>query len=629
MSRRHFDYDQTIRGFFSTARDQHVNDTSALDVSFSEDILQLSTDWLTAATVANVALTAAEASSLEALQQAIAEAVRDVKTANADAGSALSLATAAAIQQYRKDMADAAKTRETVSWEAWLINVQATTAADAQRTQERELAKATYNIALAEANKVVRFGLSDEQRLRLLANVDANKDLIMVNEIITELAKRDQAGQDRDDAAARSASSFRHVEASYQATIWEHIGNAIAQWWEQIQQGGDPIDIIDGIAAGIGDIVTAGLLTRFREDTYGATATRNHQGPWFALGRVFGVVISLGIGFANPCNLVGASRLGFNILMGLEAVGNAINAYENFSEGNIMIGLLDTAGALFSVASMMRACFTGETPLLTPDGAKPIAEFQVGDVVLSRDENDPNGIVREKVVEEVFVRSAFLAHLHIGGQVIRTTTEHPFYVKDKGWISASELASGDSLISHNGQEVIVEEVFCTDECETVYNLRVSDFHTYFVGCDKWGFSVWAHNQCKSYSNADPVTKTDGERYVQKASEWWDAIPEKNRYGVTIAYTEIDEVPIVVMYANQGNRGDLVPKKVINNLKTEVENAGGVFKHTDGDLHAEKFLHQRYAEDNLTAIGISNPKGPCENICDVYFDEVEFYNVYWP
>jgi hypothetical protein len=27
----------------------------------------------------------------------------------------------------------------------------------------------------------------------------------------------------------------------------------------------------------------------------------------------------------------------------------------------------------------------------------------------------------------------------------------------------------------------------------VYNLRVADFHTYFVGCDEWGFSVWAHN----------------------------------------------------------------------------------------------------------------------------------------
>jgi hypothetical protein len=28
---------------------------------------------------------------------------------------------------------------------------------------------------------------------------------------------------------------------------------------------------------------------------------------------------------------------------------------------------------------------------------------------------------------------------------------------------------------------------------TVYNLRVADFHTYFVGSSLWGFDVWVHN----------------------------------------------------------------------------------------------------------------------------------------
>jgi hypothetical protein len=27
----------------------------------------------------------------------------------------------------------------------------------------------------------------------------------------------------------------------------------------------------------------------------------------------------------------------------------------------------------------------------------------------------------------------------------------------------------------------------------VYNMRVAEYHTYFVGCEAWGFSVWAHN----------------------------------------------------------------------------------------------------------------------------------------
>ena len=28
---------------------------------------------------------------------------------------------------------------------------------------------------------------------------------------------------------------------------------------------------------------------------------------------------------------------------------------------------------------------------------------------------------------------------------------------------------------------------------TVYNLRIEEYHTYFVGCAEWGFSIWAHN----------------------------------------------------------------------------------------------------------------------------------------
>jgi hypothetical protein len=35
----------------------------------------------------------------------------------------------------------------------------------------------------------------------------------------------------------------------------------------------------------------------------------------------------------------------------------------------------------------------------------------------------------------------------------------------------------------------------TGKQERVYNLRVADYHTYFVGSEEWRFSVWAHNAC--------------------------------------------------------------------------------------------------------------------------------------
>lgn len=84
-------------------------------------------------------------------------------------------------------------------------------------------------------------------------------------------------------------------------------------------------------------------------------------------------------------------------------------------------------------------------------------------------------------------------HLHIGGQVIRTTLEHPFYVQGKGWLPAAKLVPGDLLSSDDGRWVAVEEVYDSGEFDVVFNLRVADWHTYFVGGEGWGFSVWAHN----------------------------------------------------------------------------------------------------------------------------------------
>ena len=48
--------------------------------------------------------------------------------------------------------------------------------------------------------------------------------------------------------------------------------------------------------------------------------------------------------------------------------------------------------------------------------------------------------------------------------------------------------------SGNGEWITVEEIFDTGRVEVVYNLRIADHHTYFVGHEQeWGFSVWAHN----------------------------------------------------------------------------------------------------------------------------------------
>ena len=59
------------------------------------------------------------------------------------------------------------------------------------------------------------------------------------------------------------------------------------------------------------------------------------------------------------------------------------------------------------------------------------------------------------------------------------------------FINAGNLLTGDTLISVNGEDLLVSSCYI-EECEfatTVYNFQVEDYHTYFVGES----NVWVHN----------------------------------------------------------------------------------------------------------------------------------------
>jgi hypothetical protein len=163
------------------------------------------------------------------------------------------------------------------------------------------------------------------------------------------------------------------------------------------------------------------------------------------------------------------------------------------------------------------ACFVAGTPLLTPEGARAIETLREGDRVLSRDEHDSTGPIEPRRVLRNFVRTAMVLTLRVGGQVIRTTAEHPFWVANRSaWIPAGLLEVGDLLEGHDGKRLPVEGIVDEGESATVYNVEVDEFHTYFVGCDQWGFSVWAHNACivelDTVKDAVEIAANEGKRF---------------------------------------------------------------------------------------------------------------------
>ena len=127
-------------------------------------------------------------------------------------------------------------------------------------------------------------------------------------------------------------------------------------------------------------------------------------------------------------------------------------------------------------------CFVAGTMILTASGLVAIENIKAGDKVIS---TDPETFeTAEKTVLETYIREdSKLIHLMINGEEIITTETHPFYVKNRGFVNAGELAIGDELLDSNCNVLLVKNhsVELTDEPVTVYNFQVEDFHTYHVG----------------------------------------------------------------------------------------------------------------------------------------------------
>jgi len=229
-------------------------------------------------------------------------------------------------------------------------------------------------------------------------------------------------------------------------------------------------------------------------------------GPAAILGMACPAIMALSFGGTSlVVNIIGgatsgmlAQSFGASFNAGAQAgvpifgrVISAGNAWNSFQEGDVLGGVLNLFGALVG-----GACFTAETKVLTARGWVRMDEVKEGDRVASADEHDPFGPVDFKPIMEVYqFPPAHIWHVHVKGQVIRTTGLHPFYVWGTGWVAAKDLEPGDCFRSHDGRMVTVDEVFDSGMEEPVYNCAVADYHTYFVGEEEWGFSAWAHNAC--------------------------------------------------------------------------------------------------------------------------------------
>ena len=133
-----------------------------------------------------------------------------------------------------------------------------------------------------------------------------------------------------------------------------------------------------------------------------------------------------------------------------------------------------------------RVCFPAGTLIKTKDGYKEIQNIRPGEQVLAWNEKENE--LSYKAVGKTFIRKATLIYQisYEDGSFIETTWNHPFYIKDKGWVKARDLGEGDYSLTSGSirgftKELKIVNISVDERDEQVYNFEVEEDHNYFVG----------------------------------------------------------------------------------------------------------------------------------------------------
>lgn len=163
---------------------------------------------------------------------------------------------------------------------------------------------------------------------------------------------------------------------------------------------------------------------------------------------------------------------------------------ERLSGFNNILPVLSAYGCQFIRKIRMGTVSLVEPRVLTDEGEKNIEDIEVGDKVLAKDEE--TGELAYKEVIGLYQNDRDdIIKLHVGNQIIETTSNHPFWVEGKGWVLAGALQVGDKLQQSNGSNLTIAMIELVNLVEKVkvYNLTVADYSTYYVT----DLGIWVHN----------------------------------------------------------------------------------------------------------------------------------------
>ncbi|MCB0321475.1 MAG: hypothetical protein KDD60_11165, partial [Bdellovibrionales bacterium] len=136
-------------------------------------------------------------------------------------------------------------------------------------------------------------------------------------------------------------------------------------------------------------------------------------------------------------------------------------------------------------AATEAACFPGDTLVWMADGTvQPISEIELGDRVISQSVATDGLPLEVAEVQATYSgrESDSIVRFSIGGSEVFMTWNHVvFEASSKRWEFAALLEPGDTILSHTGEQRVIEKVEVVQVNEPVYNLSVTGSNTFFVG----------------------------------------------------------------------------------------------------------------------------------------------------
>lgn len=150
-----------------------------------------------------------------------------------------------------------------------------------------------------------------------------------------------------------------------------------------------------------------------------------------AAALINGVITSIFLNKMCSIKIIGAILT--PILIGVGLISQAEAIADAVKEERWDLVVTRSIQLAISILSLGQSCFTRDTPVATENGHKRIDEIEVGDKVWAY--NIETGETELKEVTKVYIHNVYeILHLHTTAGDIDTTTNHPFYVIEKGWL---------------------------------------------------------------------------------------------------------------------------------------------------------------------------------------------------